>query len=312
MKLGAGNLWPLLRQTFSDWSEDKVPQLGAALAFYTALSIAPLLVIVLAVVGYFYGDSAAVQKEMNAQMQSMVGSEGAQALSDMVESANKPTQGIVATVLSVITLVFGASGVFGQLQSSLNTIWEVEPKPNRGLWGMIRDRFLSIAMVMGMAFLLLVSLILSAALSQVDKLFAGLPDSMEWLAQALHFGVSLVVVTLLFAMMFRLLPDVKMAWSDVWLGAIVTALLFTIGKFAIGLYLGHSSMASSYGVAGSFVVLLVWVYYSAQIVFFGAELTQVYANNYGSRIVPAENAQPLTAEARAQQGRPRRYQRSPA
>lgn len=312
MALGPKNIWSLLKQTFSDWSEDKVPQLGAALAFYTALSIAPLLVLLLAIVGYFYGDAAAVQREITSQMQSMVGPDGAKALEDMLASANKPTQGVVATVLSVITLLFGASGVFGQLQSSLNTIWEVEPKPNRGLWGMIRDRFLSFAMVMGVAFLLLVSLVLSAALTQAERLFAGLPDSLGWLAQVLHFGVSFLVITVLFAMMFRLLPDVKMAWSDVWLGAVVTALLFTVGKFAIGLYLGHSSMASSYGVAGSFVVLLVWVYYSAQIVFFGAELTQVYANHYGSRIVPAENARPLTAEARAEQGRPRRYRRSPA
>lgn len=177
---------------------------------------------------------------------------------------------------------------------------------------MIRDRFLSFAMVLGVAFLLLVSLLLSAALTQVDRLFTGMPESLGWLAQSLHVGVSFLVVTLLFALMFRLLPDVRMAWSDVWLGAVVTAVLFTIGKFAIGLYLGHSSMASSYGVAGSFVVLLVWVYYSAQIVFFGAELTQVYANNYGSRIVPAENAQRISDDARAQEGRPRRYQRSPA
>jgi membrane protein len=160
-------------------------------------------------------------------------------------------------------------------------------------------------MVLGLAFLLLVSMVISAALAAMGSLFNNLPDAMQWMAQGIHIGVSIIILTLLFAMMFKYLPDVKIGWRDVLLGAVVTAVLFTIGKFAIGLYLGHSSMASSYGVAGSFVVLLVWVYYSAQILFFGAELTQVYANNYGSRIVPSENAVPMTDEARAQQGRPR-------
>jgi membrane protein len=297
--------WNLLRKTFSDWSDDKAPQLGAALAFYTALSIAPLLVILLGVVALFFGQEAA-RGEIDQQMGAMVGAEGGKAIQAMVASANKPTAGAVATALSAITLLFGASGVFGQLQSSLNTIWEVEPKPGRGLWGILRDRFLSFAMVLGVAFLLLVSLVVSATLASLGTLLDRLPGSMQWMAQGINFAGSFVVITLLFAMMFKYLPDVKMAWSDVWLGAAVTALLFSIGKFAIGLYLGHSSMASSYGVAGSFVVLLVWVYYSAQILFFGAELTQVYANNYGSKIVPNANAQPLTDEARAQQGRPRR------
>jgi membrane protein len=201
-------------------------------------------------------------------------------------------------------LLFGASGVFGQLQSALNTIWEVQPKPGRGVWGFIRDRFLSFTMVLGTAFLLLVSLLLTTAIATLGNLVT-VPDSLQWLAQIANFVGSFVIISVLFAMMFKLLPDVKMAWSDVWLGAIITAALFTVGKFAIGLYLGHSSMASSYGVAGSFVVLLVWVFYSAQILFFGAELTQVYANKFGSRIVPDENADPLTEEARAQQGRPK-------
>ena len=298
------NGWSLLKQTFAEWTEDKVPQLGAALAFYTALSIAPLLVISLAIAAMIFGEDAA-RGEIQHQMQSMVGDEGAKAIEEMIASANKPTTGTVATVLSVITLLFGASGVFGQLQQSLNTIWEVQPKPGRGIMGMIRDRFLSFAMVFGIAFLLLVSLIISAAMASLATVMDRLPDSLHWLSQAVHFGISFAVITLLFAMMFKYLPDVKIAWSDVWLGAGITAALFTIGKFAIGLYLGHSSMASSYGVAGSFVVLLVWVYYSAQILFFGAEFTQVYANQFGSRIIPSENAEPVTEEARAQQGLPR-------
>jgi membrane protein len=302
MRLGPKNLWRLLRQTFADWSEDKAPELGAALAFYTALSIAPLLVILLGVAAFFLGDDAATGQLMS-EMASMVGEEGAGAIDDMIKSANKPTEGAIATTLSVITLLFGASGVFGQLQSSMNTIWEVQPKPGRGLWGFIRDRFLSITMVLGLAFLLLVSMIISAGLAAMGQVFHELPESLRWLAQGFHLSVSIIVLTLLFAMMFKYLPDVKIGWRDVILGAFMTAVLFTIGKFAIGMYLGHSSMASSYGVAGSFVVLLVWVYYSAQILFFGAEFTQVYANKFGSRIVPSENAVPVTEEARARQGR---------
>lgn len=202
-----------------------------------------------------------------------------------------------ATTLSTIILLIGASGVFGELQHSVNWIWEVKPKPGRGILGTIRDRFLSLAMVFGIAFLLLVSLLLSAALTSLGTLFDRLPDSLYWVSESLHFGVSFGVIAVLFAMMFKYLPDVKIAWCDVWLGAVITAGLFTLGKFAIGLYLGHSSMASSYGVAGSFVVLLVWVYYSSQIFFFGAEFTQVYANRFGSRIVPSDNAEALSEDA---------------
>ena len=297
------NVWQLLKQTFTEWSEDKAPQLGASLAFYSALSIAPLLVIALAVAGLFLGESAA-RGQIVHELQSLVGPDGGKAIEDMLQSANKPTTGIVATILSVVTLLFGASGVFGQLQDSLNTIWEVKPKSGRGIWGYVRDRFLSFAMVMGVAFLLLVSLLISATLASLGLVAEHLPESIQWIAQVINMVVSFLVITALFAMMFKLLPDVKMAWNDVWLGAVVTAALFTAGKFAIGLYLGHSSMASSYGVAGSFVVLLVWTYYSAQILFFGAELTQVHANKYGSRIVPAENAVPLKEKERSNEGRP--------
>ena len=301
--MNIANGWTLLRQTFTDWSEDKAPQLGASLAFYSALSIAPLLVIALSVAAFFLDEDAA-RGRIIEEFQGLVGTEGGKAIEDMIESANKPGTGIVATVLSIATLLFGASGVFGQLQDALNTIWEVKPKSGRGIFGLIRDRFLSFTMVLGVAFLLLVSLLLTTAIAAFGLTADRLPDALHWLAQVVNFAVSFVIITALFAMIFKLLPDVKMAWSDVWLGAIVTAVLFTIGKFAIGLYLGHSSMASSYGVAGSFVVLLVWTYYSAQILFFGAELTQVYANTYGSHIVPTENAEPLKERDRENQGRP--------
>jgi membrane protein len=292
------NAWSLLRQTVAEWLEDKAPQLGAALAFYTALSIAPLLVLALVAAGYFLGADAA-RGQIAGQLDSLIGDAGSEAIEDMLASAHEPKAGSIAAVFGFITLLFGASGVFGQLQDALNTIWEVKPKAGRGFFGMIRDRFLSFAMVMGIVFLLLASLLVTAALSSIGQWASQLPDSLQWAAHAVNVVVSFAVITLLFAMMFKVLPDVKIAWSDVWLGAAVTALLFTIGKFAIGLYLGQSSMASAYGVAGSFVVLLVWVYYSAQIMFFGAELTQVYANRHGSGIVPTENAEPVTEADRA-------------
>jgi membrane protein len=295
------NAYELVRQTFADWTEDKVPRLGAALAFYTALSIAPLLVLSLRIAATFFGDDAA-RGEIERQMESIIGAQGAEAVQSMLENANRPDAGTAETVLSLLTLLFGASGVFGQLQDSLNTIWEVQPKPGGGILGFLRSRFLSFAMVMGVAFLLLVSLIVSATLSFVGTYASALLGPLQFASQAINQVISLAVFAGIFAMMFKFLPDAKIAWRDVWMGAAITAVLFTVGKFAIGLYLGRSSMASSYGVAGSLVVLLVWVYYSAQIVFFGAEFTQVYANRYGKRIVPKENAEAVTQDSRAQQG----------
>ena len=219
----------------------------------------------------------------------------------MITGGNEE-DGTAVTLFGIVTLLFGASGVFGQIQDSMNTIWEVRAKPGRGLLGLIRDRFLSFSMVLGIAFLLLVSLLVSTLLTAMGTTLNVLPEAWLWLAQGVEFVLSLAIITVLFASMFKLLPDVKIGWKDVWLGASLTALLFMIGKFAIGLYLGHSALASSYGVAGSFVVLLVWVYYAAQIFFFGAEFTQVYANRYGSRITPTENAEEVPELQRAQEG----------
>ena len=283
-------VWSFIKEIASEWSKDSVPRLGAALAYYTALSIAPLLVLALSVAALFFGDEAA-RSQIDEQLSALVGAQGGKAIQEMIANANQPTSGGIATVLSIATLLFGAAGVFGELQTSLNTIWGVEPKGGRGVWGFLRDRFLSFAMVLGIVFLLLVSLLLNAVLAAISNALYSVPESAEVVGHFVDFTVSVIVITLLFAMMFKLLPDVKMAWSDVWLGAFVTSLLFNIGKIAIGLYLGHSTMASSYGVAGSFVVLLVWVFYSAQILFLGAEFTEVYANHYGSKIVPAENAE---------------------
>lgn len=295
--------WHLLKQSVSEWLEDKAPQLGAALALYAAISIAPLLIIALAIAAQFLGQRAA-EGRIVSELESYVGQQAAQAIQDMIKSADQPGAGSVAAILGIAVLLFGASGVFSMLQTALNTIWEVKPKEGRGVSGIVRDRVLSFGMVFVVAVLLLASVVLTAFVSSLSTWFEDLPGPTEWLAPIANFVVSLIVVTVLFAMIFKWLPDVKIAWSDVWLGAAVTAVLFTIGKSAIGFYLSHSSTASSYGVAGSFMVLLLWIYYSSQILFFGAEVTQVYANQFGSRIRPAANAERLTERDREQQGRP--------
>ena len=279
--MNARTIWTLLKETFSEWSEDKASRLAAALAYYTIFSLAPLLIIAIAVAGLVFGQEAA-QGELVAQIQGLVGQEGAKLIETMIQSASKPTSGIIATAIAIATILFGASGLFGQLQDALNTIWEVKPKPERSILGMVKDRFLSFTMVLGIGFLLLVSLIISAVLSALNPYLTDLLPGSIYLIQILNVVISFGVITLLFAMIYKVLPDVKIAWGDVWIGAAVTSLLFTLGKFLIGLYLGNSSAGSAYGAAGSLVVLLLWVYYSAQILLFGAEFTQVYAKRRGS------------------------------
>lgn len=297
-------IFGLLKDTFSEWQEDKASRLAAALAYYTAFSIAPLFVIVIAIVALVFGQDAA-QNKIQQQLAGLIGSVAAEAIQRVIEqSYQKQAEGTIATMISVVVLVFGASGVFAELQDSLNTIWEVAPKPGRGVKNIIRSRFLSFTMVLGIGFLLLVSLILSAALAALGNYFKDTVPNLALLWQTLNFAISFGVVTVLFAMIYRILPDAKIAWDDVWIGAAITSVLFSIGKWLIGLYLGN--VGSAYGAVGSLVVLLLWVNYSAQILFFGAEFTQVYANKYGSRIVPDKNAIPLSKEARAQQGIPHR------
>lgn len=295
----------LLKETFHEWQEDKASRLAAALAYYTAFSIAPLLVIAIAIAAIVFGEEAA-QGQIASQLGTLVGKEAAEAIQAMLVSSSRQSgQGIIATVISIALLFFGASNIFTQLQDSLNTIWEVAPKPGRGIKGIVKDRILSFGMVLGIGFLLLVSLILSTVLATLGNYLGGIMPGLHFLWSVLNFLLSFGVITLLFALMFKFLPDVKITWGDVGIGAVITALLFTIGKTLISLYLGNSGVGSTYGAAGSLVVLLLWVNYSAQILFFGAEFTQVYANKYGSQIVPAKNAVPVTEEARAQQGIPR-------
>lgn len=290
-----------LKQTGTEWSDDKVPRLGAALAYYTIFSIAPLLLIVVAVAGIWFGRSAA-QEQILAQVSGLVGDNGAQMLGSMLQAADKPHSGMLATVIGIATLLFGATGVFVQLQDALNTIWGVTPKPGRGVMGFIRHRLLSLAMVFGIGFLLLVSLVISAGLSAAGKWMADSLPGGDGLWHALNFLISFALIALLFTLMFKYLPDVKIAWRDVWLGGVVTALLFTLGKFALGMYLGRSSVSGAYGAAGSLIVVLLWIYYSTQILFLGAEFTQVYANRFGRHLEPADNAMWAPGQKVAQAG----------
>lgn len=281
----------LFKESFKEWKEDDALQLGAALAYYTIFSIAPLLLIVIAVAGFVWGREA-VQGQIVGQVDQLIGRQGGVAIQTMIANAAKQGQGsgVLATVIAAVTALFGATGVFAQLQAALNKIWNVEPKPGRGVMGFLSTRIASFGMILGIGFLLLVSLVVSAGLSAVNTWMTGLMPGAEVLFTILHFVVSLALITLLFAMIYRFLPDVRIAWRDVWMGALFTALLFTIGKFLIGLYLGHSSVASVFGAAGSLVIVLLWIYYSTQILFFGAEMTQVYARMRGAQIVPDRNA----------------------
>jgi membrane protein len=300
-RLNARALVSLIRETLSEWSEDKAPRLGAALAYYTVFSIAPLLVIAVAVAGLLF-DPAEAERALLGQLGGLVGASGADLIGEMLAATRKPGAGILASILGIVGLLLGAMGAFGQLQDALNTIWEVKPKEGRGLRGLIHDRLLSLSMVVTVGFLLMVSLVVSTVLAAVGTFVGGwLPESVL-LLNIVNFLLSLIVITVLFALLFKYVPDVKMAWNDVWLGAAVTAVLFTIGKTAIGLYLGNAAVTSSYGAAGSLVVLLLWVYYSTQILFLGAEFTQVYANQFGSRVAPADNAVAVGEAARKEEG----------
>jgi Predicted membrane protein len=283
------NLPNLLKLSYQGWKEDKASRLSAALAYYTIFSLAPLLIIVIAVTGLFWQQQA-VHQQVMGQIQSLVGAEGAKFVSDLLTSASNPARGITATIIGIITLIFGALGVFNELHNSLNTIWEVKEKETKGFFQSIKkiiiDRFLSFTMILGIGFLLLVSLVISAGLSAVQTTIGNVFPFSEFILQLINLVISIGVIMVLFALIYKFLPDAEIAWRDVWLGAFMTAVFFSLGKLLIGIYLGNSAVASSFGAAGSLVLLLVWIYYSAQILFFGAEFTEVYANNYGSKIVP--------------------------
>jgi membrane protein len=281
--------WFLLKTTATQWINDKCPQLGAALAYFTVFSLAPLVLILMAVFGFFFGSEHARDKIIE-QLQYMIDPSGIRVIKDIATSAAKPQSGIVATFVGIIVGLFGASGVFGQLQEALNTIWGVKAKPGAGLWAFLRARFLSFAMVAGVCFLLLVSLTVESVLRGLSTYLQNLFPGGHILALLLFLVLDVGVVIALFAMIFRFLPDIKIGWRDVWIGASLTGLLFVLGKFILGLYLGSGAAGSAYGAASSLITLLLWIYYSAQILLFGAEFTQVYSHSYGSRIEPEDHA----------------------
>lgn len=299
--------WEILKETVREFGEDKASRLAAALAYYTVFSLTPLLVIVIGVAGLLVSTTQ-VQETIIQQVQSMAGADTAQTVNEMLTNFNRPGGGIITIVVGVVTLILGATGVFGQLHDALNTIWEVQPKANRGILGMLKDRFLSFTMVLGLGFLLLVSLVITTGLSAVGTFFGNLLPLGEWFWQIVNLIISVGVITLLFALIFQVLPDVDIAWKDVWIGALFTSILFNIGKFVLSYYLGTAAVTSGYGAAGSLIVILLWVYYSSQILFLGAEFTQVYARRFGSKITANQTAYPLTETDRAQQGIPRRAQ----
>jgi membrane protein len=278
---GAADIRRMLSDSYEAWRADYAPSMGAALSYYTIFSIAPLLVIVIAIAGLVFGGEAA-SGAIFAQLRGMVGDSGAAAIQGLVQSASKPAASILAALTGLVTLVLGATTVLGELQSALDRIWRAPSAVEEGWSRLLRERLLSFGMILALGFLLLVSLVLSAAIVAIGAWWGPWFGKMRWLLEALNFVVSFVAVTALFAMIYKILPRVRIGWQDVGIGAAVTALLFTVGKFLIGLYLGTSGVTSGFGAAGSLVVLLVWVYYSAQIFLLGAEFTAIYTYRYGS------------------------------
>lgn len=279
------SLFALFKETVSLWLDHKAFQLSAALAYYALFSLGPLLVIFIGVSGLILGEQE-VRHHLAQEMRSLVGESGADTVQSMVQSLNSERGNVLSTILGGFMLLFGAGGVFGQLKDALNTIWEVKPKPGLGITTFIRDRFLSFTMVLGTGFLLLISLAVTTLLAALNKrleVLFMLPAS-TWLV--IGFFISLTVISILFAMFFKYLPDARIAWRDVITGAVVTALLFNLGKFALGFYLGRASTVSYYGAAGAVVILLLWIYYGSLILLFGAEFTRAYARMRGRKIVP--------------------------
>ena len=281
----------LLVDTYREWNKVEAPRMGASLAYYTVLSLAPLLLVVITIAAFVFGHDAA-QRALVAQIQNLVGSEGAQAIQSIIQHASEQkTTGVFASILGFLLLLFGASSVAIELRSAMNKIWAA--KEEEGVAGFLKQRSYAIAIVLGAGFLLLVSLVVSAGLAGVGKFVGGILPFAAWGAEVMNILISMLVITGIFAVLFKFLPSVSILWHDVWVGAIFTAALFTLGKTLIGIYLGRASIGSSYGAAGSLVLILVWVYYSAQIFFMGAEFTRVFANEHGS-----QRKEKLAAEAK--------------
>ena len=287
---GLPGLLKMLKTAFTEWSRDKCPQLGAALAYYTVFSLAPLVLVLLSIFGLIYGGSDQAREKIMEQLRYFVDANGLKVIQDIANNAAQPKAGIMATTIGILVALFGASGVFGQLQDALNTIWGVKPRPSQGIWNFLRARFLSFAMVGGVCFLLLVSLTGESLLKGLHTYLQSLLPGGHYLGLAIFYVFDIAIIILVFAMLFRFLPEAKIAWHDVWTGAALTAILFMIGKFLLSTYLSSGAAGSAYGAASSLITLLVWIFYSAQILLFGAEFTKIYANAYGSHVEPAEYA----------------------
>ena len=315
------HFYTLGKKSVIAWIDDYAPSMGAAISYYTVFSIAPLLLIVIAVAGFVWGREA-VQGEIVTQLSGLIGQEGATGVQALIESANKPTKGLVATAISIVVLVIGATTVFAELQSALDRVWDVPPAQKAsGIWATLRSRLLSLGFILGLGFLLSVSLVVSAGVAAFGGWAMGLFPGAEALLQIINAVISLGIATLLFAMIFKVMPQARVGWRDVWVGAGVTAVLFEVGKTLIGLYIGKSSVTSSFAAAGSLVVLLLWVYYSAQIFLLGAEFTWVYAHDHGSLagageqatgtvVAPVDEAMAPTATSQAPSSVPRRSQQA--
>jgi len=305
----AKSLLTVLKETASSWLEDNAMRLSAALSLYTILSLAPLLVITLKIVSVVWRDAQAARQQVMTQMSNLMGGQAAGAIQAMLDNGSKHGNGLIAAIVRTAVLIFSATGVFAELQDSMNTIWGVKPKPNQGIWGFVRNRLLSMAMVFGIAFLLLVSMFITSLLTTLAKSVAG---NSTWVAYIGDLLLSFAIITLLFAAIFKFLPDVKLAWRHVWRGAALTAVLFILGKYGLGLYFKYATPTSAFGAAGSLAAVLLWVYYSSFILFFGAEFTKVWARSHGRGIVPEPHAMPVTEEARAEQGIPSKKRLDPA
>lgn len=271
----------MITEAYFEFLDDKGFKMAASLSYYSAFSLGPLLIIVIAIAGFVFGEDAA-KGQIFYELRNLVGPDGAVMIETILKGASSKSTGIIATAISIILLILGSVGVFLELQESLNIIWGIELKPGRGIWGFIKNRLVSFSMVVATGFLLMVSLVISSAITVINNYMSERFPVLLPLAFVLNNAASIIVITLLFALIYKFLPDVIISWKYVWFGAILTSVLFTIGKFLIGLYLGSSSYSSTYGAAASLVVLFVWIYYSGLILFFGAELTQVYRKRFSN------------------------------
>jgi membrane protein len=286
--------WSMTRQTFSEWSDDNGGRLGAALSYYTIFSLAPLLLLVISIAGLAFGRQAA-EGRIFEQLAGILGADAAELVQGAVAKASSTKGGVIGTIVGMAVLLLGATGIVIELQGALNAVWKVKPKPNRGVWGVVRTRILSVAMILSLGFLLLVSLVVSAALAALSSWLRSMIGDVAILGWFLDAVVALAVISTMVALIYKILPDARVAWRDVWVGAAATAVLFLLGKYLIGLYIGKASVGSAFGAAGSLAVLLVWIYYSAQIILLGAEFTRVYANRFGAKVKPSAQAVPAEA-----------------